>query len=379
MANPEHVEVVRQGAEAVRQWRNAYPNMQVDLSEADFRKADMTGMNLRRANLRRSNLEGAELGWAILSGADLEQANLKQAKLNRADLGGASLRGADLSGTDFSQANISLARLSEANLVRVDLRGACLCDAFLNQASLLEVDLSGADLTGADLTDCRMLDVNLTGAVLVGCRVNGVSVGRATLTDTAQRDLIITTYDEPTIMVDDLEVAQFLGVLIHNTKIRERLDIVTRKVVLLLGWFIEESKPSLDAMRDWLREHCYIPVILGLQKRMFGSDFEFYTPDNAKFAAAVLPLARLARFAIIDFTAPKTALQEVERFLATVAVPVKPILLQGADEPASLLDARRGNPCILDTYCYKDFDDLQGSLHSQIIQPAEEEAKRRAR
>ena len=71
MPNPEHVEIVKQGKEAIDAWRRAHPNEFLDLMEAD----------LLRANLWQANLEGANLG----------QANLRQANLRGADLAGADV------------------------------------------------------------------------------------------------------------------------------------------------------------------------------------------------------------------------------------------------------------------------------------------------
>jgi len=39
MANPEHVALVRKGADAVAEWRQAHPDERLDLSEADLKSA----------------------------------------------------------------------------------------------------------------------------------------------------------------------------------------------------------------------------------------------------------------------------------------------------------------------------------------------------
>jgi uncharacterized protein YjbI with pentapeptide repeats len=83
MANPEHVEVVKQGAEAIGQWREKNPGVTLDLREADLRE-----VNLHGADLDWANLDGADLRRIILSGAKLRQANL-----SRTDLGGQPLLG----------------------------------------------------------------------------------------------------------------------------------------------------------------------------------------------------------------------------------------------------------------------------------------------
>jgi hypothetical protein len=339
--------------------------------------ADLTGADLSEANARKAVFAGAYLTRAKLVRANLNEASLYLADIADANLGGAMLAGADINGADLTRAqmvgaNLNQATLIEAKLVGVDLSGAIANGADLTGANLTASTLVGAQLRKATLTDvdlrsCKATDVDLAGATLVDCRIHAMSVWGATLTGTTQRDLVITKDDEPAIMVDDLEVAQFLYVLLHNERIRHVLDVITRKVVLILGRFTPERKVVLDALRERLRVHQCVPVM-----------FDFEKPSSRSFVETVSTLAHLARFIIADFTDPKIVLQEVEHIVAALAVPVKPILLHASPEPVPLLDARRGRTYVLDTYFYHDIDDLLASLDSQIIQPAEEAAKRLA-
>ena len=59
--------------------------------------------------------------------------------------------------------------------------------------------------------------------------------------------------DEPEITIDDIEVAQFVYLLLYNQKIRKVIDTITSKAVLILGRFTEEHKRGLNAIRDELR------------------------------------------------------------------------------------------------------------------------------
>jgi uncharacterized protein YjbI with pentapeptide repeats len=309
-------------------WINADP-CTVDLSEANMSGAYFDGADLR----------GMQLVGARLSGADLSGANLTGTVLSAADLTGANLSRAKIDMTDLAAANLSGANLGETDIRDADLSNTILVDADLHEADLFMTSFRGADLTRADLRFSRVLRVDFTKAVLVGCRIHGVSVWGAMLTEATQKDLLITVEDEPTITVDGLEVAQFLYVLLRNEKIRGVLDVITRKVVLILGRFTPERKAVLDAIRERLRKHQYVPVM-----------FDFDKPANRSFVETVSTLAHLARFIIADFTDPKIVLQEVEHVVSLLAVPIKPILLQGSEEPVALLDARKGRTYVLDTY-----------------------------
>jgi hypothetical protein len=68
------------------------------------------------------------------------------------------------------------------------------------------------------------------------------------LDGTKQQNLIVTALDEPEVTVDNIEVAQFIHLLLHNEKIRHVIDTITSKAVLILGRFTDERKAVLDAL-----------------------------------------------------------------------------------------------------------------------------------
>ena|SRR5450631_2723 len=63
-----------------------------------------------------------------------------------------------------------------------------------------------------------------------------------------------------------IEVAQFIYLLLHNDKIREVIDTVTAKAVLILGRFTDERKAVLDALRDELRKRDCLPILFDFEK-----------------------------------------------------------------------------------------------------------------
>ena len=52
-------------------------------------------------------------------------------------------------------------------------------------------------------------------------------------------------------------MAQFIYLLLHNEKIREVIDTITSKAVLILGRRTPARKAVLDAIRDELRRRNY--------------------------------------------------------------------------------------------------------------------------
>jgi hypothetical protein len=140
----------------------------------------------------------------------------------------------------------------------------------------IKPDLSGADLSGANLSDANLsrahltrsalVETDLTGATLTGCRIYGISAWRLKLEGAKQQNLNVSDYFEPAIMVDNLEVAQFVYLLLNNERIRQVIDTIASKVVLILGRFTPERKAVLDAIRDSLRQRGYLPILFDFDK-----------------------------------------------------------------------------------------------------------------
>jgi len=121
MANPEHVAVVRKGKDAIAEWRQANPGVQLDLLRADLKGANLAGTDLSAANLFGASLVMADLTRANLSRADLSDTNSLWADLTRARLMSADLRWAHLNQADLTAANLSRAKLGDTSLANVDL------------------------------------------------------------------------------------------------------------------------------------------------------------------------------------------------------------------------------------------------------------------
>ncbi|MDQ3800111.1 MAG: hypothetical protein M3384_11705 [Acidobacteriota bacterium] len=69
-----------------------------------------------------------------------------------------------------------------------------------------------------------------------------------------QLNLVITRQDQATITVDNIEVAQFIYLMLNNIKIRDIIDTLTAKTVLILARFTPARKTFLDATRLELRK-----------------------------------------------------------------------------------------------------------------------------
>ena len=302
MANAEHLAILKRGVQQWNQWRaNHWAKEQISV------KPDLCRAGLRGADLRGADLQEADLTTADLQEADLTTADLRAANLSAADLGEARLIRANLSGADLGKARLFRANLHRATLSRTTLIRSRLVEATLSWANLSGADLNGADLIGAnlswaDLSGANLTQANLERAILVHTRLDaadltgafifGISAWDLSLEGTVQKNLVIQgSEDDTPITLDDLEVAQFIYLLLNNQRVRKVIDTITSKMVLILGRFTQERKAILDALRDELRRRDYLPVL-----------FDFEKPSHRDLTETVSTLAHMARFVIADIT-----------------------------------------------------------------------------
>ena len=171
------------------------------------------------------------------------------------------------------------ANLSKANLDGANLRGA---------------NLSGADLSGANLNRTELIGTDISGATLTGSSIYGIAAWDVKLTSgTRQENLIITPPGQPVITLDNIKVAQFVYLLLNNEEIRDVIDTITSKAVLILGRFSDDRKPILNALRDALRNRGFLPIV-----------FDFERPKGRDFRETIMTLAGMSCFVIADITKP---------------------------------------------------------------------------
>jgi hypothetical protein len=335
MANQEHLDILKQGVERWNQWRQEHADIQPDLRDADLSGSDLSGADLTYVDFRGASLSGATLSGANLSDADLSGAILSGATLNYAYLIGADLR----------EANLSDATLIEANL---------------GEAYLIGADLREADLSGADLRRATLVETDLTKANLTQCSIYGISVWNVQLQGATQSNLVITSAGEPTITVDNLKIAQFIYLLLNNAEIREVIDTIGQKGVLILGRFTPERKAVLDALREKLRSLNFLPIV-----------FDFERPTTHDFTETIMTLAGLSCFIIADITNPKSSPLELQATVPNYMTPLVPIIQDGEQPFAMFTDLQnRYRDWVLDTLLYDTPSNLINVLERAIVQPA---------
>jgi uncharacterized protein YjbI with pentapeptide repeats len=331
-----------------------------NLNEADLGEADLTGAKLAGAKLNRTRLHGATLVEVDLSSAKFNDSDLSSLKGSRMNLSGATLSRSNLTAADLRGANLIKAKIVRSDLSRADLTGANLRGAQLIGADLTHTSLASADLQDTDLSRSRLISTSLDNATLVGARIFGVSTWGLKLDGCIQRNLVINNKRESTITVDDVEMAQFIHLLINNDRIRSVIDTITSKVVLILGRFTPERKAILDSIREKLRLRNYLPVL-----------FDFDKPVHRSLTETVSTIAHMARFVIADLTGARSIPQELSRIVPNLSsVPVQPILL-ATEEEYGMFESFKSYPWVLPIVRYDDQKSLLNTMNERVIEPAE--------
>lgn len=360
MANAEQLAILKQGVEAWNKWRAKNLGFHVDLfgadlSGADLKQANLSGADLRQADLWKADLWKADLSEADLGGASLMGAFLSGAQLGGAHLMGAHLMGANLSGANLREADLSGADLREANLHETDLRGALLMGAVLKRANL-----SGADLREADLRGTSLIRTVIDKAKISGSLVYAINVLDLKGEFEEQKDLIITPSRTAMITVDNVKVAQFIHLILNNEEIRDVINTLTSKSVLILGRFsIPQRKSILDALRNKLREYDLLPIV-----------FDFDRPTDKDFIETIKILAGLSLFVIADITNPKSSPLELQATVPDYQIPFVPIIQEGEQPFAMMVDLQKKYNWVLDTLSYNSIETLIKALKPAIIDPA---------
>ena len=329
MANPEHVEIIKQGVDVWNTWREANAHIRPDLRggnliNGDFRGANLTGVDLSGSNLYHAHMSDADLSDAILTASNLDSA-------------------------DLSRAN--------------------LCDASMVYANLYQTKFREASLVKTNMGFSVMHWTDFRQATLSGCVVYGISAWNLNLDGAKQEGLIITDIinNEPAVTVDNLEIAQFVYLLLKNNAIRSIIDTITTKAVLILGRFTEERKQILNMLREELGSRNYVPIL-----------FDFDKPANRDLTETVSTLAHMARFVIADLSDPHSIPHELMSFARDLpSVPVQAIFTPVPEHEWEypMFEHLSRYAHVLPIHEYEDLDDLIASLPEKVIGPAEAKAE----
>jgi len=161
--------------------------------------------------------------------------------------------------------------------------------------------------------------------------------------------------------VDNIKVAQFIYLLFTNKEIRDVIDTIGRKGVLLLGRFTGGRIAVLERLREELRKRGFVPMV-----------FNFDKPEVKDFTETVRLLAGLSHFVIADITCPRSAPLELQATVPECMIPFVPILEKGEEPFAMFRDLWiKHREWVFDPIRYPSVDRLIEVLDTEIVRPAQ--------
>ncbi len=166
-------------------------------------------------------------------------------------------------------------------------------------------------------------------------------------------------------MVDDLEVAQFIYLLLNHKKLRNVINTVTERGVLILGRFGGGGLEVLQSIAAKLRDMKYLPII-----------FDFDRPDNRNYTETVKILVGLSRFVIVDLSGPSVP-HELYATVPHFKIPFVPIMEKGRNHYAMFVDLLENDHVLKPIIEFENKEQLIELMPSKIVAPAEEMHKER--
>src|SRR6266705_1143233 len=277
---------------------------------------------------------------------------------SRMNLSGVAIHGAFAEGLNLRNAVFEDAHFEEGDFSRANFTAVSFRNTRFNKTVL-----TGANFDGATFVNCNLNRINLVGASfrvkeISETVVYGISAwDLQTSDDMKQSKLVIErTYGlysdliregKVPLMVDDIELAQFVYYLSNHKKMGDTLNILNAKGVLLLGRFKGGGLERLYSIRERLQRKGYMAMI-----------FDFERPDNLSLTETVVTMAGLSKFVVVDLSGSSVP-AELQSILSQIK---KPILAFG-DPYAMFPDvADQANVLTIEDEDSKLLDGLEGKL-----------------
>lgn len=243
------------------------------------------------------------------------------------------------------------------DLTRVDLSSRDLQGIDFRGVGLFKANLSNSNLMNANLRQSIAIKANFSGTNLEGAHVYGISAWDIVLTEeTNQKNLIISEPSQSIITVDNLNIAQLVHLMLHNPNIRDILQVIANKAVLILGRFGKGHLNVLQAIREKLRELDYLPIL-----------FDFEGPNNRNVTETIVTLAHISKYVIADLTYISSVPQELSFTIPNLpSVIFQPIIREG-EEVYSMFEHFNRYPWVNDLVIYKNKEDLIDNFQDKVL------------
>lgn len=353
------------------------------LSETDFSYSNLKNVyfietDLHGSIFKDSILEGTHFEISHLQGVDFQNLIFNKTIFVKSYMMHAKLQNSTFLNSDFREAYLVFANFCgskflngtsfiDANLDSAIIENSIFDKAVLNRTNLHNTNLKNSVIRSTDLSYCLFIKTDLIKTKIVNSKVYGISVWDITTNkNTIMKNLIINK--DPLITVDDIEIAQFIYSLLNNEKIRNVIDTMRTKGVLILGSFSNDKKNKitpkkvLDKIKEELLKKNYVPIV-----------FDFDPSKKLDLISTVKTLALLSSFIIVDLSTPAGQLTEIGNLVREFPIPFIPIASNETEHITSMVSKKAlGNyhwfKKDIIYYSIADFDkQLPKVIESEII------------
>ncbi len=295
MGNNEHVKILKKGIYEWNSWRRKNPKLAPDLRAVNFEKEFRTAKNIYGLpQFENANFKNTDFFGVSLRNSGFINCCFDESRINYADL-----VDVDFKNCTFKNVEMRVTKLGSSNFDH------CIFDnTDMSYCSAKDTNFIGSSFYFTYLEHMQLVANNFINTKMDSCFVYGISSWDLILDGSEHKNLIITKEDQPNISVDNIELAQFIYLLINNQKLRNVIDTITSKIVLILGNFSAERKKVLDKLRSTLGKYNLVPVL-----------FDFKKPTSRNLTETIFTLANLSKFVIADISNPRSIGHELSAII----------------------------------------------------------------
>ena len=284
----------------------------------------------------------------------LDGVHLRNASIHDAFAEGLTMRDAIISDSVIEEGDFSRANFSNTRFLNTRFNKTILTDAIFDGASFINCNLNRVNLANASFCVEEISETIVYGIAAWDLKTCDTSKqSRLVIERSYELYSDILAKGKVPLMVDDIEMAQFVYYLSSHKKMRNVLNVLNSKGVLLLGQFKDGGLDRLYWLRDWLKERNYTPMI-----------FDFDRPDSLDYTETVITMAGLAKIIVADLSGGSVP----HELHATMTLFQKPFIAYTRDEPYSMFkDLRRKNPYAV-AFVFKSQIELQQKMEDVFRQ-----------
>ncbi len=250
------------------------------------------------------------------SGITLEGVTVFKAFAEALDLSNATIKDVVFEEGDFSRANFTNCRFVNTLFNKTIFTDATFENAVFENCNLNRVNLANADFQVKSIEETVVYGISAWDLKTSESSIQSKLVIEKTYGFYAD---IIKEGRIP-MMVDDIELAQFIYYLTNHKRLRDTINVMNSRSVLLLGRFKDGGLDRLYQIREWLLSQNYLPMI-----------FDFERPGSMDLVEVIVTMGGLSKFIIADLSGPfvNTELTEISSLY------LKPVILFHSDMPDS--------------------------------------------